>query len=48
MAANETPAESSEGVVCDVCSVTFDSQDDLQEHLVREHPNEVMPGVWEG
>jgi len=47
MSGNETPAESSERVVCGVCGMTFDSQDDLQEHLVKEHPEEVMPGVWE-
>lgn len=36
-----------EGVVCDVCGMRFDTEDDLQEHIVKAHPDEVMPGVWE-
>jgi DNA-binding transcriptional regulator LsrR (DeoR family) len=36
-----------EGAVCDVCGMRFDTEDDLQEHIVKAHPDEVMPGVWE-
>jgi hypothetical protein len=36
-----------DGAVCDVCGMRFDSEDDLQEHIVKAHPDEVMPGVWE-
>jgi hypothetical protein len=47
MSDNETPTDSSDQVACHVCGKTFDSQEDLQEHLAREHPDEVMPGIWE-